>query len=90
MNKPRQTLLATLLASALVLGACTGGDTDAELVASARGYIEKQDHAAAVIQLKSALQKNVNNAEARQLLGSSLLETGGPCPPAGAARILPS
>ena len=78
MNRPRQTLLATLLASAFLLAACSGGagGTDAELVASARGYIEKDDHAAAVIQLKSALQKNVNNAEARQLLGASLLETG--------------
>ncbi|HSQ72947.1 MAG TPA: XrtA/PEP-CTERM system TPR-repeat protein PrsT [Rubrivivax sp.] len=78
MNQPRQTLLATLLASAFLFGACSGGagGSDTELVASARSYIDKQDHAAAVIQLKSALQKNVNNAEARQLLGSSLLETG--------------
>ncbi len=45
-------------------------------LASAEAYIEKQDYAAAVIQLKSALQKNANNAEARQLLGRSLLETG--------------
>lgn len=78
MNKPRQTLLGALFASALLLAACSGGagGSDTELVASARTYIEKKDHAAAVIQLKSALQKNVNNAEARQLLGSSLLETG--------------
>lgn len=76
MNRSRMTLLAALLAGAALLGACSGGKSEAELVASAKSYVEKQDHAAAIIQLKAALQKNPNSGEARLLLGRSLLESG--------------
>src|SRR5690606_9944106 len=72
----RLTLLATLLAAAALLSACSRGSSEAELVASARDYAAKQDHAAATIQLTAALQQNPTNGEARLLLGLSLLEAG--------------
>lgn len=68
-------LHALALATALFVAAC-GGKSDAEQLESARVYIEKQDHRAAVIQLKSLLQRNGQLAEARYLLGRSLLEQG--------------
>lgn len=78
MNRPCRTMLCMLLACAGLLAACSdrGGEGDAELVTSAKTYIEKQDYSGAVIQLKSALQKNAGNREARQMLGTVLLETG--------------
>ncbi|MBK9685572.1 MAG: tetratricopeptide repeat protein [Betaproteobacteria bacterium] len=47
-------------------------------MASAKVYVEKRDYAAAVIELKSALQKAPDDREARLLLGRSLLQTGDP------------
>jgi tetratricopeptide (TPR) repeat protein len=60
------------------LGQISGcGKNDAPgLVASAKSYMAKSDYKAASIQLKSALQEAPDNAEARFLLASSLLETG--------------
>nr|AEQ20404.1 putative PEP-CTERM system TPR-repeat lipoprotein [uncultured bacterium CSL11] len=43
---------------------------------SAKEYLAKNDRNAAVIQLKTALQKKPDYAEARFLLGKALLETG--------------
>jgi cellulose synthase operon protein C len=63
------------LLTALVLQAC-GGPSDAELLASAKTYLDKKDSKAAIIQLKSALQQNPKSGEARYLLGKSLLESG--------------
>ena len=48
------------------------------LILSAKSYLEKNDSKAAVIQLKSALQKDSRSAEARYLLGRAFLETGNP------------
>ncbi len=73
---PGLRLLGAVLAAASVLAACSSGANEAELLASARSYVEKQDYGAAVIQLKSALQKNPQSAEARLLLGRSLLDSG--------------
>jgi putative PEP-CTERM system TPR-repeat lipoprotein len=71
------TRLCAALASACVLAACSGAGADeAALLASAKTYLDKQDHAAAVIQLKSVLQKSPDNGQARLLLGRSLLESG--------------
>ncbi len=79
--KVRQTfhhlrMLAALLASALVLAACNRGANEAELLTSAKAYVEKQDYGAAVIQLKATLQKNPQSVEARLLLGRALLASG--------------
>jgi putative PEP-CTERM system TPR-repeat lipoprotein len=71
----RRTATWCLLAAAALAAGC-GGDDPAKLVASAKGYIAKQDAPAAIIQLKNALQKEPANAEARFLLGTQLMETG--------------
>lgn len=67
-------LLALVFATALLLG-CSR-DTEESLIASARGYLDKNDVVAATIQLKSALQKNPDSASARALLGKALLAGG--------------
>ena len=69
--------LAASVAVALCLMAC-GGDKPEAMLASARDYLAKNDPKAAVIQLKNALQKNPELAEARMLLGQALLLTGDP------------
>jgi Flp pilus assembly protein TadD len=76
MAKTRQ--LAIALAAAALLAACGGGagDPPEKLIASAKEYIAKNDNQAAVIQLKNALQKDINSAEARFLLGKTLLAQG--------------
>ena len=76
--KPRffsRTSLAVSLLLALLLYAC-GGDKPDAMLASARDYLAKNDSRAAVIQLKNALQKNPELAEARYLLGLALLGDG--------------
>lgn len=81
------TLAKFLFASGLcvaLLAAC-GGDSPASLVKSARDYLAKGDTNAAVIQLRNALQKAPDNAEARYLLGTALT---GRRDPAGAVKEL--
>jgi putative PEP-CTERM system TPR-repeat lipoprotein len=68
-----KTVSALLLA--LLLAAC-GGDSAEKMLSSARDYLARNDINAAVIQLKNALQKKPDLAEARFLLGKSLLEQG--------------
>lgn len=59
----------------LALAAC-GGDDPAQLKASAREHIAKNEYPAAIIQLKNALQKQPESGEARLMLGEALLATG--------------
>ena len=65
------------LVAALILTAC-GGEKPESMLVSAKGYLEKNDTKAAVIQLKNALQGDPNLAEARFLLGKAMLESGNP------------
>lgn len=65
---------ATLVVSAMLISGC-GGETPEALLASAKGYLAKDDRQAAVIQLKNVLQKSPSLAEARFLLGKALLES---------------
>ncbi|MEW6513483.1 MAG: XrtA/PEP-CTERM system TPR-repeat protein PrsT [Pseudomonadota bacterium] len=64
---------ALLLSLAFVAGC---GDSPDAMLASAKDYLAKNDHAAATIQLKNALSKNPNSGEARFLLGRALLDSG--------------
>ncbi|MDP2263603.1 MAG: PEP-CTERM system TPR-repeat protein PrsT [Hydrogenophaga sp.] len=65
------------LAAALLLGACSDRDPQ-KMLESARTYLDKDDQAAAIIQLKNALQENPELAEARFLLGKALWLNGDP------------
>ncbi|HSI23342.1 MAG TPA: XrtA/PEP-CTERM system TPR-repeat protein PrsT [Methylophilaceae bacterium] len=73
--------IAMLLASVLMLSgivSCEKPQTPEALIAEARQYQQKGDTPAAIIQLKNALQKNPDNAEARFLLGTIYNEAGDP------------
>jgi cellulose synthase operon protein C len=65
-----------LLCAVLVVLAACGRNEPAQLIDSAKAYLAKQDYAAASIQLKSALQKEPTNGEARYLLGVALNVSG--------------
>jgi putative PEP-CTERM system TPR-repeat lipoprotein len=65
---------AAILGAALLAG-CAERNPEA-LLASGKDYLAKNDKKAAVIQLKNALQVNPNLAEARFVLGKTLLEVG--------------
>ena len=71
--RPARLLLA--LAFTLGLAACSGESSEA-LVDKARQRLDGGDQKAAIIQLKSALQADGHNAEARFRLGQLYLETG--------------
>jgi putative PEP-CTERM system TPR-repeat lipoprotein len=60
----------------LVARRCAGCGASRILLASAKEHLGKNDRNAAIIQLRGALQTNPDLAEARFLLGQSLLETG--------------
>ncbi|HPT49042.1 MAG TPA: PEP-CTERM system TPR-repeat protein PrsT [Accumulibacter sp.] len=73
----RKATVSTLLATLLLVG-CGGGDKPENALVSAKDYLANNDRKAAVIQLKNALQKDPDLAEARFLLGKALMETGDP------------
>lgn len=75
------TRLIAAAAATAVLGVLISGcagDSDREQIAAAKSSLEKKDNKAAIIQLKSALQKNPQSGEARFLLGEALLGGGEP------------
>ncbi len=73
-----RTGLPALLAAASLAGllAACSGESSSQLIASGKAYLDKQDARAAVIQFKSALQKQPQSGEARYLLGQALLASG--------------
>jgi putative PEP-CTERM system TPR-repeat lipoprotein len=76
MRLLNRTLAPALLAvAAATLTACGGNDPE-KLVASAKAYLAKDDPKAAIIELKTALQKAPESGEARFLLGKALLASG--------------
>jgi putative PEP-CTERM system TPR-repeat lipoprotein len=75
--QPRTLGAVAILAGALVVAGCQGQDA-ASYVKSAQTYIAKADYKSAIIEVKNALQKDPNNAEARLVLGQALLESGDP------------
>ncbi len=72
---PRSAISALLPPLVALLAACSG-ESSSQLVASGKAYLDKQDAKSAVIQFKSALQKQPQSGEARFLLGKALLATG--------------
>jgi len=66
-----------MLAAALALAGCSR-DEPTGLISSAKSYLAKHEYDAGIIQLKSALQKTPDDAEARMLYGKALLDTGRP------------
>ncbi|MGM9515734.1 XrtA/PEP-CTERM system TPR-repeat protein PrsT [Roseateles sp. DB2] len=71
-----RTILAAALAAAL-LGACSSKTPEQHLTA-AKAMLAKNDGKSAAIELKSALQGDPSMAEARFLLGTTLLAQGDP------------
>lgn len=74
-HSARSHLALAVFCAVLVQG-CGRGDDPDNLLSSAQGYLDKRDFNAAAIQLKTVLQKQPENAKARYLLGSALLEMG--------------
>ena len=75
MKQPMRRLAFCLLSASALLSGCSPEKPEA-LIRSAKGYLEKNDGQAALIQLKSALLKDGNSAEGRFLLGRTLLDEG--------------
>ena len=76
--KPLRATLALVLfaMAALLLTGC--GDSPEKMIASAKTYLAKKELRSAAIQLRNALQKTPENAEARFLYGTTLLDAGDP------------
>ena len=66
------------LTAVLLLVACSKEGDSQKFVASARQAQDQGDLKTAVIELKNALQKNPENAEARALLGKAYVKLGDP------------
>lgn len=75
MPRPRLPFRTLAASVALVVAAC-GGPSDDELLSSAKDYLAKKQTQSAIIQLKTLLQHDPQRAEARFLLGRSLLDGG--------------
>lgn len=74
-RKYRLAALAALVA-AMVVGPGCKGSAEADLVASAKALIDKDDATGAILHLKAALQGNPQSGEARFLLGRALFLNG--------------
>lgn len=67
-------LVVTSALLAVLLSACGSSGSPESMVVSAKEFLGKHDNKSAIIQLRNALQKTPDNAEARFLLGSTELE----------------
>lgn len=73
----KRFIFMALTVSLPFLAGCSG-QSDKELVDSARAALVKNEKGIAAIHLKNAIAKNGNSGEARYLLGKLLLESGDP------------
>jgi len=67
--------ITAALCAVLAISACGRSDPDA-FIASAQSYLAKSEYQAAIIELKNALNKSPDNAQARFLLAKALLDSG--------------
>lgn len=70
------TVIASAIALALGISACSEQKTLEQLLASANEYSQKRDFSSAVLELKNAVRLSPKNAEARLALGNVYLEQG--------------
>lgn len=75
---PHRLLLMLAMTATITLSGCQRNLSDAELLASAEQSWVSGDSKTAIIELKNALQRNSDNAEARALLGHIYLANGDP------------
>jgi putative PEP-CTERM system TPR-repeat lipoprotein len=68
-------LLPTLLASLLILALGGCGKNPEQHLQEGKAHMEKSDYKAAILELKTTLQAQANNGEARRLLGQAYLAT---------------
>ncbi|KQQ87060.1 XrtA/PEP-CTERM system TPR-repeat protein PrsT [Massilia sp. Leaf139] len=79
MSRTKIQFTTAVVSGALLLGgltACNRDQSTASLLAEAQQYQQKGDEKAALIQLKNAVAKSPEDAEARLQLGALYLETG--------------
>ncbi|MGJ9418434.1 XrtA/PEP-CTERM system TPR-repeat protein PrsT [Massilia sp. CMS3.1] len=79
MSRNKIKFTTAVVSGALLLGgltACNRDQSTASLLAEAKQYQQKGDQKAALIQLKNAVAKSPEDAEARLQLGTLYLETG--------------
>jgi len=79
MSRNKMKFTTAVVSGALLLGglsACNRDQSTASLLAEAKQYQQKGDQKAALIQLKNAVAKSPEDAEARIQLGNLYLETG--------------
>ncbi|MCU7814719.1 MAG: tetratricopeptide repeat protein [Candidatus Thiodiazotropha sp. (ex Rostrolucina anterorostrata)] len=68
--------LIYILVLLLFLSACSLGNTEAEMLEAAKASLSNGEYSKAIIELKTILQDNSDNNDARQLLASSYIKTG--------------
>lgn len=77
MKNTPSCLSALMLAAAVLIAGC-GGKSEADQLQAAKAHLQKNDTKAALIELKSVLQKKPGSGEGRFLLGKVLLDAGDP------------
>ena len=70
------TIIASAIALALGLSACSEQKTLEQLLASANEHSQKRNFSSAIVELKNAVRLSPQNAEARLALGHAYLEQG--------------
>ncbi|MCU7932492.1 MAG: PEP-CTERM system TPR-repeat protein PrsT [Candidatus Thiodiazotropha sp. (ex Codakia rugifera)] len=68
--------LIYILVLLLSLSACSLGSTDAEMLEAAKASLSNGEYSKAIIELKTILQDNAGNNDARQLLADSYIKIG--------------